>query len=118
MVSNTTMKHIQNQNLNIKTKRMKKINDLLPVIILGAWIILVCTFIYMSETKTIEVMNNGDIRKAEIMDSLSKRSDSLYAELYPCEIELNRFQTAFKIFLKRNPMAAAEYAEIISEETE
>lgn len=52
------------------------------------------------------------------VDSLKKANDSLYADLYPCEIELNRYRVALEIFLKRNPKAAQEYSTIISQETE
>ena len=45
-------------------------------------------------------------------------SDSLYADLYPCEIELNRIKTAEYILLKRNPAAYKQLADIISNETE
>ncbi len=51
-------------------------------------------------------------------DSLQKVSDSLYAELYPCSIELNRHQVAYQLFLQRNPKAAEQYGNIISNETE
>jgi len=45
-------------------------------------------------------------------------TDSLQAEIYPCQIELGRFQTAYQIFIKRNPKAASQYGNIISDETE
>jgi hypothetical protein len=44
--------------------------------------------------------------------------DSLDAELFPLEIELNRYEMAFKIFAKRHPVYAEIYASIISNETE
>lgn len=47
-----------------------------------------------------------------------EKLQSVEADLYPCEIELSRHQAAFKIFLKRNPKAAEEYGDIISNETE
>ena len=49
---------------------------------------------------------------------LKSEKDSLYSELYPCEIELNRFQIAFRILEDRNPKAAEQYGDIISDETE
>lgn len=52
------------------------------------------------------------------IDSLQKFSDSLHMELYPAQIELSRFQIAYNIFLERNPKAASQYGDIISEETE
>jgi hypothetical protein len=44
--------------------------------------------------------------------------DSIHNKSYEDEIELNRYQIAFEIFLKRNPKAAEEYSDIISNETE
>lgn len=52
------------------------------------------------------------------VDSLQKISDSLYFELFPSQVELGRFQVAYQIFLERNPKAASQYGDIISEETE
>jgi hypothetical protein len=49
---------------------------------------------------------------------LENQKDSLYAELYPCEIETNRFHIAFRILEERNPKAAEELGNIISDETE
>jgi len=51
-------------------------------------------------------------------DSLQYVIDSQHAENYPCQIELNRYQTAYKILLKRNPECASQYDYIISNETE
>lgn len=51
-------------------------------------------------------------------DSLTVYSDSLYSELYPCQVEFSRYIDALHIFMKRNPKAADQYATIISEETE
>jgi len=51
-------------------------------------------------------------------DSLQYVIDSLHAENYPCQIELNRYETAYEIFLKRNPKCASQYGDIISNETE
>lgn len=49
---------------------------------------------------------------------LQNQSDSLYSELYPAQNELDRHIEALHIFLKRNPKAAEQYADIISDETE
>jgi len=60
-----------------------------------------------------------ELQKVKIeMDSLQFAADSLYAELYPCEVELNRYEIAYKIFSERNPKAASQYGDIISQETE
>lgn len=49
---------------------------------------------------------------------LRHEKDSLYAELFPVEIELNRFHIAFRILEDRNPKAAEQLGDIISNETE
>lgn len=66
----------------------------------------------------IEVFIGGDIEKGRLIDSLKNLSDSLYAENFPCQIELNRYKVAYEIFMERNPKAAKQYGTIISEETE
>lgn len=52
------------------------------------------------------------------LDSLQLVSDSLYDENFPCQIELGRYEVAYRIFLERNPKAASQFGDIISEETE
>lgn len=73
----------------------------------------------------IEVFTGGDIEKGKIIDSLQNRidslqnlSDSLYNENYPCQIQLGRYEMAYHILLERNPKAAKQYGDIISNETE
>jgi hypothetical protein len=66
----------------------------------------------------IEFVAGGDIQKAQTIDSLNGVIDSLEQHLYPISIELNRHETAFQIFLERNPKAAKQYGDIISQETE
>jgi hypothetical protein len=39
-------------------------------------------------------------------------------ELFPIQIELGRYQVAYEIFMERNPKAASQYGDIISQETE
>ncbi len=72
----------------------------------------------LSEKTQIEFIIGGDISKSQTIDSLQHVADSLYDENYPCQIELNRFQIAYQIFLKRNPKAASQLGDIISNETE
>lgn len=67
---------------------------------------------YQSLVTKTESPNNYKI------DSLQHLVDSLDMENYPCQIELNRFQVAYEIFMKRNPKAASQYGDIISDETE
>lgn len=70
-----------------------------------------------SEPK-IQVFTGGDIQKGMLIDSLQNVADSLYAENFPCQVELNRYRIAYEIFMERNPKAAKQYGDIISEETE
>jgi len=67
---------------------------------------------YDSLTKKLESTNTYKL------DSLQNIVDSLYMENYPCQIELNRFQVAYEIFSRKNPKAASQYGDIISQETE
>lgn len=64
----------------------------------------------------------GQVKEIPILkhqiDSLEYIKDSIYADLVPTEIELNRHKIAYEIFMKRNPKAASQYGTIISEETE
>lgn len=72
----------------------------------------------LSEKTPIEVIGGGDISKAQTIDSLQHVIDSLYMENFPCQVELGRYQVAYEIFMERNPKAASQYGDIISEETE
>lgn len=72
----------------------------------------------LSEKTPIEVIGGGDISKAQTIDSLQHVIDSLYMENFPCQVELGRYQVAYQIFMERNPKAASQYGDIISEETE
>jgi len=52
------------------------------------------------------------------IDSIQYVVDSLHNENYPCQIELGRYEVAYRIFMERNSKAAEQYGTIISEETE
>ena len=90
----------------------------------GAVSVLLICFLQQKELaklrseKKIEVLGGGDIAKAQTIDSLQKVVDSLHAENFPCQIELGRYQVAYQIFMERNPKAAKQYGDIISQETE
>ena len=86
-------------------------------------VLVVCYFQQKELTKLraeqkIEVVVGGDIEKANTIDSLQNVVDSLHAENFPCQVELNRYQIAYELFMERNPKAAKQYGDIISEETE
>ncbi len=70
-----------------------------------------------SEPK-IEVYTGGDIQRGMIIDSLTNLTDSLRSELLVNSIELGRYKVAYEIFAERNPKAASQYGDIISNETE
>jgi len=91
---------------------------LVVIVVLGVIIMTQNKVIVNLKTEYETGLGGGDISKAQTIDSLQHLADSLYDENYPCQIELNRYQIAYQIFLKRNPKAAEQYGTIISEETE
>jgi hypothetical protein len=83
--------------------------------IFSIWVVLQNT----SERYKINRQHESEVKL--LQDSIlfmKSQKDSLYSEIYPCEIELNRFQIAFRILEDRNPKAAEQYGSIISDETE
>jgi hypothetical protein len=72
------------------------------------------------------LMWNNEIKDKELqitqltkqVDSLEVLSDSLKVELFPVEVELGRYQVAYELFTQRNPKAASQFGDIISDETE
>jgi hypothetical protein len=68
------------------------------------------------------VMWNNDIttikNQEKTIDSLQVLNDSLKVELFPQEVQLNRYQVAYELFMERNPKAASQFNDIISGETE
>ena len=94
-------------------------NTTLRITIFVYFLILLITSITLNKTDTVIKQKNLELKQVQLQkDSLQKVCDSLYNENYPCQIELSRFQIAYKIFLERNPKAASQYGDIISEETE
>lgn len=84
---------------------------LIAVLIL-CWAI---TFLQRSKVKEQQKMIAQYQSELQIQKNLA---DSLSAELFPAEVELNRFRIAFEIFARRHPQQAETYAAIISDETE
>lgn len=98
---------------------MKISNYLLITIIIILSIILTAqNRILIDRTEKYIGFENEDILKIQTIDSLQNVIDSLHAENFPCQIELGRYEVAYKIFMERNPKAAQQYGTIISEETE
>ena len=81
--------------------------------------IFLCCFSAIITYLFINSLNNqpSEIPKVNV-DSLQKVNDSLHAELFPCEVEINRYRIALEIFRERNPKGADQYEQIISHETE
>jgi len=98
----------------------KKIKIAFTIIILALLWALIRMEYYkdLSETQRIEVLGGGDIAKSQTIDSLQNLVDSLHSENFPCQVELGRYQVAYQIFMEKNPKAASQYGDIISEETE
>ena len=86
------------------------IRILIPVIIL-------ITALLIQVKSTVDAQSETKIYKAKC-DSIQHVADSLHYELFPVQIELGRYQVAYDIFMERNPKAASQYGDIISNETE
>lgn len=85
--------------------------------ILTIALILSLIGLFIQVYSTSKAQNEVEKCKNKIM-FLQHQSDSLYSELYPCQNEFDRYREAYHIFYKRNPKAAEQYADIISQETE
>ena len=96
-------------------EKEKKLMTIIVVLLLSIiWITLMWS-ISSLEVKDKEFQINQLTKQ---VDSLEVLSDSLKVELFPAEVELTRYQVAYEIFLKRNPKAASQFGDIISDETE
>ena len=76
---------------------------------------------YRKTTKLRSRLANLELRADSLqhhVDSVRHLADSFYAELFPAQIELGRYQVAFQILSERSPKAAEQYSNIISNETE
>ena len=85
--------------------------------VLSTALVIAMLGLFVQVYSTSKAQNEVKIYKAKC-DSLQRASDSLYNRLFPAEIELNRMQTAYEIFLKQNNKAAQQYGDIISNESE
>jgi hypothetical protein len=86
-------------------------------------VLLSLSLIFVTLQWTKEKQNNEPLKKElsktkKSLDSLQVISDSLYNELFPIQVQLGRFQVAYEILTERNPKAASQYGDIISNETE
>ena len=77
-------------------------------------VVLLFTICLFQRRQTV-ILTNAYQQK---IDSIQHIADSLHNENYPCQIELGRYEVAYRIFIERNPKAAHQYGTIISNETE
>jgi hypothetical protein len=120
------------QKVKFKNKKvMKKFTDIYQssILVIGALSLMVMCWYQRREINTLidenakvkleaESLQGGDILKAQSYDSVLALKDSFYYENFNNENIATRYQVALEIFLERNPKAAKEYSDIISNETE
>lgn len=90
-------------------------NSLTKLFILAFIIAMIALFVQVYFTSASKW--ETEVYKAKC-DSLQHVADSLHWELFPVQVELGRYQVAYEIFAERNPKAASEFGDIISNETE
>lgn len=95
-------------------KEKKLVTYIVVLLLLNIWTVLMWSKeVNFAPIKQVQL---DSLKRSN--DSLIVLSDSLYDENFPCQIELNRYRIAYEIFMERNPKAASQYGDIISEETE
>jgi hypothetical protein len=97
---------------------MEKEKKLMSVIVLLILSIIWTTLMWGNSSLDVKYKELQINQLTKQVDSLEVLSDSLQVELFPAEVELTRYQIAYEIFLKRNPKAASQFGDIISDETE
>jgi hypothetical protein len=96
-------------------KILTEIKFYLVVVILSFFGLLV-NYLYLKDRLNNVNKELGECKKSNSI--LEHNVDSLIMENYPCQIEIGRYQMAYEILLERNPSAAKQYGDIISNETE
>jgi hypothetical protein len=91
--------------------------------LMGVIVLLLLSLIWSTVmlSNSVESMKEKDTQINQLtkqVDSLEVLSDSLKVELFPVEVQLGRYQVAYELFLERNPKAASQFGDIISDETE
>ena len=91
--------------------------------LMGVIVLLLLSLIWSTVmlSNSVEAMKEKDTQINQLtkqVDSLEVLSDSLKVELFPVEVQLGRYQVAYELFLERNPKAASQFGDIISDETE
>ena len=88
------------------------------IIVILSLALAIVTIKWYQEKQSLQPIKSELLQTKNSLDSLQIVSDSLNNELFPIQVELGRFQIAYEIFMERNPKAASQYGDIISEETE
>jgi hypothetical protein len=91
--------------------------------LMGVIVLLLLSIIWTTVmlSNSVVVMKEKDIQINQLtkqVDSLEVLCDSLKVELFPAEVQLGRYQIAYELFMERNPKAASQFGDIISDETE
>ena len=97
---------------------MEKEKKLMTYIVVLLLSIIWITLMWSSSSLEVKDKEFQINQLTKQVDSLEVLSDSLKVELFPAEVELTRYQVAYEIFSKRNPKAASQFGDIISDETE
>jgi hypothetical protein len=97
---------------------MEKEKKLMTIIVVLLLSIIWITLMWSSSSLEVKDKEFQINQLTKQVDSLEVLSDSLKVELFPAEVELTRYQVAYEIFSKRNPKAASQFGDIISDETE
>jgi len=97
---------------------MEKEKKLMTIIVVLLLSIIWITLMWSSSSLEVKDKKFQINQLTKQVDSLEVLSDSLSVELFPAQVELTRYHVAYEIFLKRNPKAASQFGDIISDETE
>lgn len=82
-------------------------------------VLVICIIGILSyQSVSLSELKEQSIADKKKIDSLQYQVDSLSYEMFPLQVELGRYEVAYHIFLERNPKAAEQYGNIISDETE
>ncbi len=102
----------------LNLSNMEKEKKLMTIIVVLLLSIIWITLMWSSSSLEVKDKKFQINQLTKQVDSLEVLSDSLSVELFPAQVELTRYQVAYEIFLKRNPKAASQFGDIISDETE
>ena len=90
----------------------------------GAVAVLVICYLQQKELSKLrkeqkmEVVVGGDIQKAQLIDSLQNRCDSLHDELFQANVERGRYELSLEYLYEINPKAGKEFQNFMEHETE